>query len=346
MTDRERWDLRGPVRSCELERRWQVRRCGAGACEVEERFDSAALEFRPDGALARQSHHNPDGSEWTAVYEYDDAGRLRAIRAETVTSYEYDAAGRLARTIVRTPDSGERLAESYEYGAAGRKTKTVHVDLAAQRPDTLYSWSVEGTDSAYSAPGAATIQTHYNDRGQPAEMLFPDARGQPLSRVTFRCDADGRLREEEQTREPEALPAELAAGLNEAQLATVRRLFGAGPDPIRQTHSYDEQGRRCRTESHIGPLASNSKTLVYNDRGDPAAEVHESEHREFGMDEHGALSPVPRSEKSTRSEARFEYGYDARGNWLSKTVHSRSAPDAEFAPSTVEQRAILYFDTE
>ena len=46
-------------------------------------------------------------------------------------------------------DDGLYKAESYEYDAAGRKKKTFYVDLAAQRPDTQYSWGVEGTDSSY-----------------------------------------------------------------------------------------------------------------------------------------------------------------------------------------------------
>lgn len=40
MTDRERWQLRGPVRSGRLERRWYSRRCGADSCDTEERGDA------------------------------------------------------------------------------------------------------------------------------------------------------------------------------------------------------------------------------------------------------------------------------------------------------------------
>ena len=83
MTDRERWQLRGPVRSFRLERRWYSRRCGADTCDVEERGDATTVDFRFDGSLARQLQHNPDGSEWTTTYEYDDRGRLIQMRTET-----------------------------------------------------------------------------------------------------------------------------------------------------------------------------------------------------------------------------------------------------------------------
>lgn len=87
----------------------------------------------------------------------------------------------------------------------------------------------------------------YDDREQPAELLFYDARGRLLSRVEFVCDRDGNLIEEAQTRAPEMLPPEMFTALNEAQLQTVRALFGAGPEPTRRQHRYDEQGRRTET---------------------------------------------------------------------------------------------------
>src|SRR6516162_11252799 len=100
MTDRERWQLRGPVRSCRLEPRWYSRRCGADTCDTEERGDATTVDFRLDGNLSRRSHHNPDGSEWTSTYEYDDAGRLTTARNENgdglvdLQVYEYDTPGR------------------------------------------------------------------------------------------------------------------------------------------------------------------------------------------------------------------------------------------------------------
>ena len=77
MTERDRWGLRGPVRTCRLQRTWYSRRCVGDACETEERSDITTLEFRVDGSLARRWHHNPDGSDWTATYEYNDTGRLK-----------------------------------------------------------------------------------------------------------------------------------------------------------------------------------------------------------------------------------------------------------------------------
>ena len=336
MTDRERWQLRGPVRSCRLERRWYSRRCGADTCDVEERGDATAVDFRVDGNLSQQLHHNPDGSEWTSTSEYDDRGRLIQMRTETageVTKlcfYEYDNAGRLLRVLARN-GAGDRIVETYEYGISGRKSKTLHVDVAAQRSDTHYSWGVEGTDSAYSAPGAASLTTTYNSRDQPTHLLFRDPAGHELSRVEFRYDDAGRLVEEAQTNSEEVLPPEMLAALNPAQWQTVRGFFGAGGESIRRTPAYDEQGRRVESRSNIGPLGFDRKTVTFNEHRDPLVEVYEHEERDYGIDEEGRVSDSPSRENVSRSEAHFRYEYDFQGNWISKTVESRSGSEGEFS---------------
>lgn len=209
--DRERWGLRGPVHTCRVQRIWQVHRCGADACEMEERNDKTTLEFRPDGALVQRGYHNPDSSEWTAVYEYNDTGQMMSMHAshssERVASqiYKYDAEGRLFCVIARSKDTSDCVTESYTYDAVGRWKKIFSVDLAGQRPNTTSSWSVGGTDSAYSAPGAATLTTSYNERQQPVELLFHDEADQLLSRVDFRYN----LIEEAQMKQAETLPPEM-----------------------------------------------------------------------------------------------------------------------------------------
>jgi YD repeat-containing protein len=348
MADRERWQLRGPVRSCQIERTWYSRRCGADTCDIEERRDATTVDFGFDGNLYRQSHRNPDGSEWTSTYEYDHAGRLIQIRTENpdgvanLQLYEYDDNGRLRRVLARN-GGGDRIAETYEYEASGRKTKTLHMDLAAQRPDTHYSWGVEGTDSAYSARGAATLTTAYNHRGQPSQLSFRDVAGRELSRVEFRYDDAGCLVEEAQTNSEEVLPPEMLGSLNAAQLQTVRGLFGIGGESIRRTHAYDEQRRRIETRSNIGPLGFDKKTVIFNENDDPLIEVYEHEERDYGIDEAGRIADNPSRENVSRSEARFRYEYDSEGNWLSKTVESRSGSADRFSLSAVERRSITYF---
>ena len=43
-------------------------------------------------------------------------------------------------------------------------------------------------------------------------------------------------------------------------------------------------------------------------------------------------------------EQRFRYDYDARGNWVTKTVEGRGGADHDFTLSSVERRTIGYFE--
>jgi hypothetical protein len=238
----------------------------------------------------------------------------------------------------------DRIAESYEYDAAGHKTKTFYVDSAAQRPDTQYTWGVEGTDSSYSAPGAATLTTVYNEREQPTDLRFYDATGRLLSRVAFGYDRDGNLVEEAQTNTAETLPPEMLTSLNQAQLDAVRALLGAAGEPIRRTHGYNEQGRRVETRSRMGLLGGDSKIVAYNDHGDQIEEVFEHEERDYSINDEGRLSDAPTRESVSRSEGHFRYDYDAHGNWVIKTVESRGGTDEDFTVCSVERRTIEYFE--
>jgi YD repeat-containing protein len=349
MTERDGWGLRERVRTCRIQRSWYFRKCGAEACETEERGDDTTLEFLADGSLARRLQHNPDGSEWTATYEYNEAGRLTTARSENgaglldLQSYEYSAAGQLVRVIARPNGGGDRIAESYEYDSAGRKKKTFYVDLASQVPNTHYGWGVEGTDTSYSAPGAATLTTLYNEREQPTDLDFHDGAGRLLSRVQFRYDRDGNLIEEAQTIVAEMLPPEMIASLNQAQLEAVRSLLG-GDEPIRGMHRYNEQGRKDEAHSRMGQVSEDRKTVAYNDHGDQIEEIFEHDQREYGMDDEGRLSDAPTSESVSRSEARFRYEYDAFGNWVMKTIESRGSTDQDYTVSSVERRVIGYFE--
>jgi hypothetical protein len=270
------------------------------------------------------------------------------MRTETAGSvaklcfYEYDNVGRLLRVFARNGD-GDHTAETYEYDPSGHKRKTLHVDVTAQRANTHYAWGVEGTDSAYSAPGAASLTTIYNHRDQPAQLLFRDLAGRELSRVEFRYDDAGQLMEEAQTNSEEVFPPEMLAGLNSAQVQTVRGLFGAGGYSIRRTHAYDEQGRRVETLSNIGPLGLDRKTIAYNEHRDPLVEVNEHEEREYAIDEEGRIADSPTRANVIRSEARFRYEYDSQGNWVSKAVEGRPGSVDEFSLSAVERRIITYF---
>jgi hypothetical protein len=344
---REQWKLRGPVRTCRIERTFFSRRCGADACEREESHNSTALEFREGGTLSRQEHTNPDGSQWTTHYEYVyESNRVAAVHhisADSVTIWRntYDSQGRLSSVQV-CANGAERTTEQYDYDAEGRKRKTQLIDLADQRANTHYAWGIEGSDTRYSAPGTAKITTVYNAWDRPVEVLFYDAGDRLLSRVALSYDVDGNLIEELQAREPHVF-ADLFASVPDAERDAVRAVVQSIAEPVGITHRYDQRGRRVETRMRFGLLSEEVKTRTYNEIGDEIAEIIERHSREYGRDDEGKLSPAPGSERESHSEARLHYEYDDYGNWTSKTVENRSATGEEFSVCSVEKRTIAYF---
>jgi hypothetical protein len=84
--------------------------------------------------------------------------------------------------------------------------------------------------------------------------------------------------------------------------------------------------------------------MTYNSHGDLLEELSACEQSNWSIDEHGQLLDSANKTSVSRSEARFQYDYDARGNWVKKVVESRGGTDLEFRVSTVEERTLTYSD--
>jgi hypothetical protein len=46
----------------------------------------------------------------------------------------------------------------------------------------------------------------------------------------------------------------------------------------------------------------------------------------------------------SRSQARFLYEYDARGNWTSKITEAGHGDNPDFSVTSTERRSLTYFD--
>jgi len=349
MTDRDRWGVRGPVRRIEVHRAWSAPVCTPDQCDAAERTDRNLVEFRADGAVVEHRGRNPDGSEYTTQYEYDSTARLVAVTftstagSTMVRRHEYDARGRLLRIVERDSAGHERLAETYEYSPTGSRTKITLVDPSTNRA-SVTAWAVDGSDAYYSAPGAASLRTVYDERDLVTELLFLDDGGRTIARVEFVYDAAGRLVEESHT-QLELLPPEMTAATKPAERNALRTLLGGEGGVSRRLHTYDASGRRVETvSSAFGPLGRERQTMAYNEHGDRVEERCESEERQMHIDDEGRLTDDAAGPTTSLSHARFDYEYDERGNWLRKTVLARNAPDADFIATSTEQRAIAYFD--
>lgn len=338
MTDR--FGLRGSVKLCQLHRTWYSRGCGTDACQTEERNDMTVVEFRPDGSVERRWYKNPppNSSEWTNFYEYNDRNQLTIERVEqgemisTTKLYEYDSAGRISQIIMPDKSGQQRVAETYTYDADGRKKKIVHIDPELSSGDCRRIFGVDGTDAAFTSPGATSITSIYDEHGRPTGHLFHNSGGELITHVDLRYDERGNLVEEVCSQQK--LPPEILAHASPEQLEVIRMLF-----IFRRHHRYDEQNRRIETSSNMAPNDFDRETLAYNDHGDLITTISESSHTEYAFGEEGTLTPKPDSTRSHRSETQFRYQYDPNGNWIEKISETPGGPIW-----SVERRTISYFE--
>ena len=77
--------------------------------------------------------------------------------------------------------------------------------------------------------------------------------------------------------------------------------------------------------------------MAYNQYGDLIAQTSEDDNREDGLLE---LAPA----KTSRSELRFLYEYDAPGNWTSTFTEVRHNKNQDFSVTSTEPRTLTYFD--
>lgn len=315
------------------------------------------ISFHPDGKTSTSDTHNPGGSIAHARYLYDDAGRLTErhtwMNDECIhrTSYFYDEAGRHIRTAGINPDGSQVDSETSTYDADGKMTKVIFLHLPDRVSDRekdgglvahSAGHSIEGLDMHFSAPGTDRIITAYDKESLPAKVIFQNQYHEPLKEVLFERDASGRtlsidiLIGESQFKD---LVDRVPADSREAMAAVLRQAFG--PSFSRITYTYDSWNRLLERTHTMGTLKEDRTTYRYDNLHDePIEEISEDTSRTANIDEDGAIHYE--SDKKTVQHNRFEYIYDAQGNWTERIVSYRVEPDADFLRSSIERRTITY----
>ena len=91
-----------------------------------------------------------------------------------------------------------------------------------------------------------------------------------------------------------------------------------------------ERGRRLiERMTRLGTIGQVRTTYKYADRDDPIGQSTEEENRTAGLDDNGALQYTP--DAVTVQHHRFEYKYDAHGNWTER-----------IASTHIDRRLITY----
>jgi hypothetical protein len=250
-----------------------------------------------------------------------------------------------------TLDGTQHETERCQYDENGRKTKVVLLSVPETSGATCSTGScetmygVEGTDVAYSAPGATTRTTIYDEHERPSEVSFCDANNALVSRVEFSRDQDGRvLSERMEFAGPgrllgPAFDANMPADGRASMMELLKTVFDDQAFSV-ATHAYDEKGRRIETIRRMGKLSEERVTVCYDDFDNPVEEVRSDVSREMRMDD----GLVKTEEKPSHVQyVRFEFRYDAHGNWTERVVWQRMEPNADERPSNIERRAINFY---
>jgi len=251
--------------------------------------------------------------------------------------------------VVQTNASGKTLVDTK---AERLKLQTDELDDLAAKAQAdpvlgtmLESFSTALTDVAYSAPGATTSTTIYDEHERPSEVSFYDANNALVSRVEFSRDQDGRvLSERMEFAGPggllgPAFDANMPADERASMMELLKTVFDDQAFSV-ATYAYDEKGRRIETIRRMGKLSEERVTVRYDDFDNPVEEVRSDVSREMRMDD----GVVKTEEKPSHVQhVRFEFRYDAHGNWTERIVWQRMEPNADERPSNIERRAINFY---
>jgi len=352
MSDREKKELRGPVKTCVEEVAFPAVPTGDGTI-IPERTDSYTTEYDLQGRTLMTSMSNTDGVPWVTRYTYDASGRLLQLQngkeggPATQTVYSYDDHGKLL-SITDSKSPGNPV--TFHYDEQGRKTSVLVSRPEDYRPNVAVAGSpFQALSMAPNLPGGGTSTTLYDDQDRPVEIQVRDAQGEVVNRAQRIYDAQGRITEEKQILDnPETMfPAEIRAqivqesgaspeesgAVMEQLRAQLKELMGGRSGPYSTAYSYDSQGRIIATRRNIFNREQSIET-TYNEHGDKAGEVTHSA-KIGGAESDFGLPPF--------SETRYSYQYDDRGNWTQQTVSSRSSPDGVLEFSRRLQRSLTYY---
>lgn len=349
MNDLAGWKVRGPVRTLRRDlAEWDP---SQGGVWQAPRGVTVAT-FRPDGQFSESEFHNPDGSIARLARVYDDGGRIIEAQSwmddgpRTTVFYSYDARGRLTAAVDVAPDGTRREAESCRYDSAGRKTKISF--LAAQQTDMAIAYGVEGTEQRYGAPGAATLTVAYDDPELPAEASFHDANGGLVRRIVFSRDHEGHvLTEVVHFGGEKPIPNLLSHADNvpleeRARVTALLTKVFADRTFSSTTYAYDQKGRLLERTIRMGSLSEERTTFRYDDHHNPIDEISENHGRAMDIDDDGVVHA--KEEEPRVQHARFDYQYDAHGNWTERVVWNRTGSQPDFQRSNIERRTITYYD--
>lgn len=281
-------------------------------CETEhiERGTVTRDSFRRDGQRTEQWHRNRDGFEWSIVRRYDTDGRVleeeRSAPQAQILAYTYDLAGRLARVDVRSPGGPERTHESYQYKDNQTSVVTHYIDPPLRDRKNV---AVSAESMLHISVDAVRIITIRDSKATPTEKVLYDIDNRVIRRVLFRYDTAGRLVAEGEAEPDEKIRVDM-----------------------RNSYRYNARGRCIQAVMRWGASGGQRKTMSYNNLGDLEEE---------------RVEPLPAEvvlHKRAPWSTHYDYEYDTRGNWTSRTGQVRGLANGAVTHTEVIRRRLKYWD--
>ena len=341
-TDKEKQELKGPVKSVQVEStHFEVQEDGQ---TIEMPGYSPTTIFNPDGWIIEQFHQNPDGSKWRIVYDYSETGKLI-----TTTSYNnsdvpigevkyiYDDKGRLTAEQYKDEDGKITTKTTYIYDSEGK----LKIQEFSFIEDAGIIVGMEGSNSGIGFSGRLSrSETRYNDRGEAIELRIFNTDGALVGRIEVKRDNRGNPVEETHYHgdiiefspfAPDSKAAKEMAALTEEQRAEAEkesaRIFSPGSVMSKRIHKYDESGRLVETKKTMMGMETDRWTYAYDDDGNKSEQVSY-----YG--------------NGFESRTIFTMDFDANGNWTKEVVSRVSTSDAETEHTNVislTRRTFTYY---
>jgi YD repeat-containing protein len=338
-TDRDKANLRGPVKSC-VEETTYPPATGPNGLPAAPWTMWSETDYDEQGHILARLDRNPDGSMWSVRNTYDASGKLMKTTVgkeggpSNATNYAYDDQGRL--TSITTNGAAP---VTFHYDEEGRKTKVQTSRAEDYRANLANAGSPFATaDMPPNLAGGGTATTQFDKNDRPTGVEVRNAQGELVSRAVRVYDNQGNVTEEKQILDDPItiFPAEVRAkiagepGQADALRAQLTQFMG-GHEGISSTgYTYDAQGRVTETTQQFFNQVTRTGT-TYNEQGDIAGET--TLRTQAGEQEQTPQDP----------EARFTYHYDQHGNWTEKVASQSTSARGAFEPTYTTRRTLTYF---